>query len=197
VLSNIGQSEQELAGMKRALELDPLSVVINTNFAVALFHAGRLEDAITQYRRTLDMDGNFYYARYNLGTALMVKGNTAEALAEYQKAAELSDDPVPIGFVGHLYGVMGRKDEARKILEQLLQMRGQHYVCTYSLACVCLGLGDRDRAIKWLEQGYQERDGYDLCSIRIDPILNSLHGDPRFEALAEKIVPNAQFGDKT
>jgi TolB-like protein/Flp pilus assembly protein TadD len=197
VLANIGQSERQLAEMKRALELDPLSLVINTNSGVALRCAGRLDDAIAQFRKTIEMDGTFYFARYNLGNALEVKGNLAEAMAQYQKAAELTDDPVPIGFVGHLCGVMGRKEEARKILEQLRQMRTQRYTCAYSLACVFLGLGERDEAVKWLEQGYQERDGYNIGPIRIDPILTSLHGDPRFEALAEKIVPAREFGARS
>ena len=59
------------------------------------------------------------------------------------------------------------------------------------------GLGDRDQALSWLEQGYRDRDGYYMAVIRIDPVLASLHGDPRFEALAEKIVPASQFGAKT
>ena len=194
VLSNIGQSERELSEMKRALELDPLSLVINTNVGVALLRAGRLDEAIAQLRKTVEMDSNFYFAHYNLGIALEVKGNVREALAEYQKAAELSDDPVPMGYAAHLYGVMGRKDEARKILEQLRQIRGQHYIPAYSLALVYLGLGDRDQALNWLEEGYRERDGYNIGPIRIDPLLTPLHGDPRFEALAEKIVPAREFG---
>jgi hypothetical protein len=60
-----------------------------------------------------------------------------------------------------------------------------------------LGLGDRNDALNWLEQGYRERDGFNIGEIRIDPLLVSLHGDPRFEALAEKIVPVSQFGSAT
>jgi TolB-like protein/Flp pilus assembly protein TadD len=193
-LANIGQTEREMAEMKRALELDPLSLVINTNVGVACLHAGRLAEAIAQLRKTVEMDGSFYFARWNLGLALELKGSIPEAIAEYQKASELSGDPVPMGYLGHIYGISGRRNEARKILEQLRQMRAQHYTCAYSFACVCLGLGERDEALKWLEQGYQERDGFDLGAIRVDPILTSLHGDAGFEALAEKIIPAANFG---
>ena len=65
----------------------------------------------------------------------------------------------------------------------------------YCLAVVSLGLGDRSDTVNWLEQGYRERDGFDIGEIRIDPLLSPLHGDPRFEALAEKILPAREFGN--
>ena len=139
------------------------------------------------------MDGSFYFSRWNLGVVLELKGHVPEAIAEYQKAIELSGDPVPMGYLGRLYGLSGRKDEARKILDQLRQMRAQHYVPAYSLACVHIGLGERSEAVKWLEKGYEERDGFDLGAIRVDPILFPLHGDAGFEALAERVLPAKDF----
>src|SRR4029077_19955043 len=92
-----------------------------------------------------------------------------------------------------LYAAQGRKDEAQQILQRLRERREQHYTTAYSLALVYLGLGDRNEALNWLEEGYRERDGFNIGPIRIDPLLTPLHGDPRFEALAEKIVPVAEF----
>jgi TolB-like protein/tetratricopeptide (TPR) repeat protein len=192
-LAATGQSQRELAEMKRALELDPLSLIINTNLGVAYFYAGQLDEAIAQLRKTVEMDSNFYFAHANLGEALELKGTIPEAIAEYQKATALSDDPVPKGYLGHLYATIGRKDEALKILDQLRQMRAQHYTSAYSLALIYLGLGDRAEALNWLEQGYRERDGFNIGPIRADPLLTPLRSDPRFEALAEKIVPAAEF----
>ena len=193
VLANVGQTEREMQEMKRALELDPLSLVINTNVGVASIHAGQLDQAIAQLRKTLEMDASFYYARYNLGLALELKGDTAGAIDQFQKAV-VPDDPVPLWYLGHLYGLLGRKDEARKILEQLQQERKQRYTPAYALAVVYLGLGDRDQALRCLEDGYAERDGFNIGAIRVDPLLKPLHGDPRFEELAEKIVPARIFG---
>ncbi|MDB5987563.1 MAG: Adenylate cyclase, partial [Nevskia sp.] len=192
-LANLGQSARELAEMQRALQLSPLSLIINANVGVAYLHSGQLDAAIAQLRKTIAMDGSFYYGHWNLGVALETKGQSAEAIAEYRRAVALSDDPVPMGILGHIYGTSGRKDEARKILEQLQRMRSQHYTSAYALAVVYLGLGDRNQALNWLEQAYVERDGFDVGPIRVDPILASLHGDPRFEALAEKIVPARDF----
>jgi serine/threonine-protein kinase len=139
------------------------------------------------------MDGAFYYALYSLGLALELKGAIPEAIAEYQKAIAISDDPVPLGMLGRLYAAQGQKDEAQKILRQLRQRREQHYTAAYSLALIYLGMGDHNEALNWLEKGFQERDGFNIGPIRVDPLLTSLRGDPRFQALAEKIVPLAQF----
>ena len=192
-LANIGQNEREVAVMKRAVELDPLSLIINSNLGWAYIHAGRLDGAVAQFRKTVEMDGSFYYARYGLALALELKGAIPEAIAEYQKTISISDDSVPLGMLGRLYAAHGRKDEAQKILQQLRQIREQQYIPAYSLALVYLGLGDRNEALNWLEQGYREHDGFNIGPIRVDPLLTSLHGDPRFEALAEKIVPAHEF----
>jgi FOG: TPR repeat len=92
-LANVGQNERELTEMKRAVELDPLSLVINSNLGWAYIHLGRLDEAIAQLRKTVEMDGGFYYARYALGLALELKGAIPEAIAEYQKAIAITEDP--------------------------------------------------------------------------------------------------------
>ncbi len=192
-LAAAGQTEREIAEMKRALELDPLSLIINANLGQAYINVNRYDDAIAQLRKTIEMEGSFYFAHQMLGEALDLKGQIPEAITEYEKAIALNDDPIPKALLGHLYGRIGRKDEARKILEELRQTREQRYIEAYGLAIVYLGLGDRNETFNWLEQGYRDRDGYYMAVIRIDPVLVSLHGDPRFEALAEKIVPAAEF----
>jgi TolB-like protein/Tfp pilus assembly protein PilF len=192
-LTAIGDLDRALAEVRRAQELDPLSLIINTNVGWGLLIKGRYDEAVAQLRKTIEMDGNFYYARYILGQALQLSGHIAEAEKEYKKASELATDPVPLAYLAHLHGTNGRKEEARKIVSQLLEMRNQHYVDAYCLAIAYLGLGDRAEAMNWLEQGYRDRNGYELDSLRVDPFLTALHGDPRFEALAEKIVPAREF----
>jgi TolB-like protein/Tfp pilus assembly protein PilF len=186
-LSALGQSENEIAEMKRALELDPLSLIINANLGWAYIHARRFDEAIAQLRKTVEMEGGFYFARYSLAMALELKGSISEAIAEYQRAIALNDDPFPLALLGHLYARIGRRDEALQILEQLRERRRQRYVQAYCLAVVNLGLGDHNEAINWLEEGYRERDGFGMGTIRIDPLLDPLRGDPRFEALAAKV----------
>jgi TolB-like protein/Tfp pilus assembly protein PilF len=195
-LANVGQTEREIAELKRAVELDPLSLVINSNLGVAYIHAGRLDEAIAQLRKTVELDGAFYYSRYNLAQAQELKGLIPEATAEYQKTMSMTEDPVPLGMLGRLFALHGQKDEALKILQRLRQSREQRYTAAYALALICVGLGDRNEALKWLEQGYREHDGFNIGPIRVDPLLAPLHGDPRFEALAERIVPAREFAKK-
>jgi TolB-like protein/Flp pilus assembly protein TadD len=192
-LANMGQFDREVSELKRAVELDPLSLICNTNLGFAYIHSGRLDEAVAQLRKTVELDGSFYYARYTLALALELKGAIREALAEYERTVTITDDSVPLGMLGRLYAAQGRRAEAEKILQQLRERRERGYIPAYSLALVYLGLGDRTEAINWLETGYREHDGFNLGPIRIDPLLTPLHGDPRFEALAEKIVPAREF----
>lgn len=192
-LSATGQIESEIAEMKRALELDPLSLIINANLGQAYIYANRFDEAIAQLRKTVGMDAAFYFGRYMLGEALELKGQLPEALAEYQKAIALNDDPFSRALLGHLYGKLGRQDEARQIAQHLLEARKQRYFEAYGLTLVYLGMGDHDEALTWLEQDYRDRNGFTMAVIRVDQFLDPLHGDPRFEALAEKVVPAREF----
>ena len=124
---------------------------------------------------------------------MLLTGRTPEAIGEYQKALSLSDDPWVKGLLGHAYAKAGRQDEARALLTELLRAAEQSYVEGYNIAIIHLGLGEREEALAWLEQGYRNRDGFSLTWIRVDPFLAPLRGDPRFEALAEKIVPARDF----
>ena len=193
VLAATGEQARELAELKRALELDPLSLIIQTNLGVAYLHNSRIDEAIAHFRKAIELDGTFHYAQRSYGLALELQGKIPEAISYYEKAASLTDAPIELGMLGRIYGIVGRKDEAQKILERLRQSRAQRYTAAYSLALVALGLGDKTEALHWLEEGYRDRDGDALGVIRVDPPLASLHGDPRFEALAEKIVPASQF----
>src|SRR6266536_2162777 len=115
------------------------------------------------------------------------------AIVECQKARALNDDPSVLGVLARAYGLSGNKMEAEKILDQLKELSKQRYVSAYSFALVYLGLGDKEEELRWLEQSYQDRAGSDIGFIRVDPLLDPLRGDPRFEALAEKIVPMREF----
>ena len=186
----LGQFEKAVAEVKRALELDPLSLVINADVGTTLTNARRYDQAIEQLRKTVEMDPGFYYAHWTLGNALELKGLTEEAIAEYKEAIALNDDPLPRALLGHLYAKIGRKNEALAILKQLRELREsskQRYVSPYNLALIHIGLGQKDEAIQLLEETYEERDGYDIAFIKVEPLLDPLRGDPRFEALVQKV----------
>ena len=186
-LTPLGQFDEAIAEIKRALKLDPLSVIINADLGTILFTARRYDDAIAQLRKTLEMDPTFYYAHYNLGEALEMKGRVPEAIAEYEKAIALDDDPLPRALLGRLYAKIGRKDEARQILQRLRDSAKQRYITPYLSAMIHIGLGEKDQAIDFLEKTYEDRDGYSIGFIKVDRDLDPLRGDPRFEALVQKV----------
>ncbi len=190
VLGPLGQFEEAIAEARRSLELDPLSVIINADYGSALTNARRYDQAIEQLRKTVEMDPGFYYAHWTLGNALELKGFTEEAIAEYKKAIALNDDPLPRALLGHLYAKLGRKDEALAILKQLRELREsskERYVSPYNLALIHIGLGQKNEAIQLLEETYEERDGYNIVFIKVEVLLDPLRGDPRFEALVQKV----------
>jgi tetratricopeptide (TPR) repeat protein len=171
--------------------------VINADLGNSYYRARRYNEAIKQLRKTVDLDPGFYYAHWNLGSALAANGDLAGAIEEYEKARGLNDDPSMLGLLGNAYAAAGKKAEAIKIHDELEAISKQRYVSDYSFAIVNLGLGYRDEALRRLQRSYQDRAGDSLRFIRVDPLLDPLRLDPRFEALAEKIIPAREFKSQT
>ncbi len=188
VLSALGQFERAIAEGKRAVELDPLSLIINTDLGQDFFYSRRYDEAIAQLRKTIEMDPRFYFAHWALGTALQLKGQLSEAVAEYSKAVELNDDPSVLALLGQAYARAGQRDEAQKILVRLSEEAKSRYVQAYSFALMYLALGDKERAIDEMERAYRERDA-NVAQIKVDPMLDDLRGNQRFEALVNRIFP--------
>ena len=184
---SLGEFDRAIAELRRAQQLDPLSLIINADLGVVLLLARRYDEAIAQLRKTIEMDPRFYYAHWNLGEALELKGQLHEALAEYKKAAELNDDPLVLGLLAQAYAKLGQRDEALKMLDELQQLAKRRYVANYSFALVHIALGEKDKAIDYLEHAYRDRGGPEISGIKVDPMLDPLRGDPRFEALVQKV----------
>jgi TolB-like protein/Flp pilus assembly protein TadD len=187
VFSALGRFDEAIAEVKRAIELDPLSLVANVDLGTTYVYARRFDDAIAQVRRAVELDDNFYYAHYQLGIALESKGLIDAAIAEYEKAHQLNDDPIVPGLLGRAYAVRGRRDDALKMLAQLKEESARRYVPPYGFALIYLGLGDQEESLRWLEKDFSDQDGWNIGFIKVDPLLDPLRGDPRFEALAQKV----------
>jgi TolB-like protein/Flp pilus assembly protein TadD len=184
-----GRFSESLAENERAHELDPLSLIINASYASSLAGAGRYEEAVKQARKTLDLDPELVPGHEILGQIYEDEGKLNEAIIEYSKANELGPTPSNFAMLAHAYAKTGRMGETRKILDKLSDLSGQQYVGAYPLAVVHLALGEKDEALRLLEQSFVERDillqGL-FGSIKIDKRLDPLRHDPRFQKLVER-----------
>ena len=184
----VGQFDPAIAEAKRAVELDPLSLIINADFSWLYLCSRRYDEAEAQARKTLEIDPHFFLAHYYLGEILQFKGHLTDAIAEYQKAFDLTNDPYPLAALGQARARNGQKDEARKILGRLDEEAKSRFVAPYAKALVLNALGEKAHAIDELERAYREGTGAYLFVIKVDPFLDDLRGDPRFEALVQKIT---------
>jgi len=187
-LAALGQFDEAIAEGKRSVELDPLSIVINADLGETFFYARRFDESVAQLRKTLEIDPTSFYAHDNLGIALQANGDLSGAIAEYEKAKQLSDNPAVATFWAQAKAHTGDKDAARRMLSELDQISQHREVPSYLRALLYLSLNNKDEALRWLEQGYEERDGSNICWINVDPLLDPLRGDPRFEALVKKVI---------
>ncbi len=187
-LAALGRFEEAIAEVKHAVELDPLSPVINTDLGTTFYYAHRYDESARQLRKTLEIDPTFFYAYFNLGIALQAKGDLSGAISEYEKAKQLSDNTFVSTLCAQAKAHAGDKDAALRMLSDLDKISQSREVLGYYRALLYLSLNNRGEALHWLEQGLKERDGADISWINVDPLLDSLHGDPRFEALVQKVI---------
>ena len=188
-LTALGRTQDSLVESKRALELDQLDLNINVHLGWHYLYAREYDRAIKQFEKALQMDRNYGLAHWYLGRSYEEKKMYGEAAAELGKAKELlNGNAILAGDLGHLYAVSGRKDEARKIIEELQQISQQQHDWPYCIALIYAGLGEKDRALEWLQKAYEDRSDW-LIYLRVDPRLDGLRSDARFERLANLIVP--------
>jgi TolB-like protein/Tfp pilus assembly protein PilF len=186
--ATLRQPDRSIAELKRALELDPLSMIINADFSIIYLYAGRYDAAEAQARKTLEIDPRSFVAHYYLGAALQLTRRLKEAIPEFRKAVELNNDPYSIAMLAQAYARNGQTDEAQKLLAHLNEMAKSAEVPEYTVALVYTSLGEKERAIEALERGFAGGNKSYLFLLPGDPFLDDLRGDPRFEALVQKIT---------
>jgi TolB-like protein/DNA-binding winged helix-turn-helix (wHTH) protein/Tfp pilus assembly protein PilF len=182
-----GLIAESIATSNRARELDPFSLSISVQRGFVLENARRYDEAIEQLRSVIAMDPNHYQAYWTLGHTYAASGRFAEAVTAAEKAVALSDRvPGALGILGLVYGLAGRRDDATRVLNELLELNKQRYVTPAALVNVYIGLGDKERALTWLEKAYEERSNY-IAYLNVFPIVDPLRSDPRFAGLLQKV----------
>jgi TolB-like protein/Flp pilus assembly protein TadD len=189
LLISLGRFNEAVKEGERAVDLDPLSLIINADLGGDLMLSRRFDEAIAQLRRTLALDANFSYAHWNLGEALYLKGDVTGAIAEYEKAKALDDDPEILGLLGRAYAETGHPEKATEILSKLKETAQHQYVRRYIFALIYIGLGQKETAIQYLEDAFSDNETVDTTWIKVDPALDPLRNEPRFQQLIAKMFP--------
>ena len=184
-----GQHDLAIASVQQARRIDPLSSMIGSDIGWYYYFARRFDEAIEHCRRTRELDPGFYWAELCIQLSLQQQGDWAGLVEEARRqireldpeAEELArlenDDP---------------KDAARTVWEWRLRHMEIHaqtaFVAPADLAQLHMALGNQDRALQLLEEGFELRAGWILPFLTVDPLFDPLRGDPRFDDLVTRIA---------
>jgi TolB-like protein/DNA-binding winged helix-turn-helix (wHTH) protein/Flp pilus assembly protein TadD len=184
-LSLLGRYEEAITEMKKAENLDPLSLIINADLAELLVLAHSYDESIRQSRKTIEMDPDFALAHNQLAQAYLQKHMYDEAVAEMQKAVQFSgESPTCIANLARAYVAAGKRSEAVKLLSDLKKRSNTGYSNAAEIAMIYASLGDTDQAMNWLDKGYEERFN---PGVLLRPGFDPLRSDSRFQTLVRRV----------
>ena len=183
-LSPMGRHDEAVAEMKIAMEKEPLYLIQGANFAGVLMYARRFDEALEQAKKTYDLDPNFIGGRNWLAHTYNTKGMYAESLAIAEKSWE-ADMPF-FADAGFAYARTGQRDKALAVIEKWKEREKVRYVQNYWVAITYAAIGDKDGAFAALEKAYKHHDWF-LQRIKVDPFMDPLRDDPRYDELVKRL----------
>ena len=186
-LMAMGRLDEALAEGRVAVELDSASVSIRRSLGWLLYYSRQSESALENLRRALTMDPTAEETHRLLALVYLQQGRYDDAAAAFREAIANSGNPVlAMSGLGHVAARRGRLDQARKVLSDLEERARSQYVSPVPMVGLQVALGDFDSAFEGLERAHEERRGW-LAYLRIEPMLQPLHGDARFQRLLERM----------
>jgi tetratricopeptide (TPR) repeat protein len=189
-LRGVGRTDEAWREIKRAEELDPLSLVIINNIAENYVDRGDLTSAVKQIDRMFDLDPNFWAAHQTLGIVLVKQGRYADALAEAQKSLQYSNrSNASLALLGHVYGKLARRSDAEEVIKELEKRYTDKQADSRDLVIVYTGLDDKNRAFDWLERAFADKSVF-LAFLKLEPLMETLHSDPRWNDLERRVGVN-------
>ena len=185
-LTAMGRFEESIAAGKQTLEIDPLSPAVYNELGWALKHAGRYQAALEQYRKGLELDPDFEQSRWVLGELYLETGRYQEALSETDKLVGLAPGKDSMSWAANVYARVGRRAEARRILNELKERAKQEYVSPVAFARIFAGLGETEQALNLLEKAFADRD-VRLVMLKVESAWAPLRSNPRFQDLLRRM----------
>jgi adenylate cyclase len=186
-LTATSRLEEAVQEMKKALELEPASLVMNTFMGATLYYAGRYDEALDQCRRTIQMDPNFAVAHWHLGLVYEQKQVLDAATEEFKKAVSLSGgSPLMSAALARAYAESQKKHEANEMLNELNELAKRQYVSAYEVATIYVALGNNEQAFQLLEEAYGEHS-FHLVYLNVSPQFKPVSSDRRFQNLVQRV----------
>jgi tetratricopeptide (TPR) repeat protein len=188
-----GRAGEALGRAQRALEIDPLSPLINMNVGWTYFSIGRSDEALDHAGKMTETEPDFYGACWLKGAIRLAEGRYADAVEELKRAVSLGGHQIVVADLASAYALAARRDEATSILDRLLEMRRRHYVPAICMARVYSRLGETEKAIDWLQTAFDERNGEmvflqgEIAGAAEGDSLNRLGSDPRVKDLLRRM----------
>jgi TolB-like protein/DNA-binding winged helix-turn-helix (wHTH) protein/Flp pilus assembly protein TadD len=184
-LSLMGRNKEAIAEMDKAVNLDPVSPVVNADLAELLLIAHLPDESIQQSRKTIEMNPGFAFAHNQLAQAYIEKQKFGEAIAELQEAIRLAgDSPIFVANLARAYAGSNQKAKAVELLENLKKRSDPGSPLVAEIAMIYTALGEKDQAMTWLEKGYQGRFNPGVLE---RPCFDALRSEPRFQDLMHRI----------
>lgn len=189
-LKAFGRHSEAIEQCKKVLELDPLSPFSHISLSYGYYFARQFDKAIIECEKGLELDKRTTFAYRNLGLVYLQKGEYKKALENLEKASELSNGNIAYEiYLGYTYGIAGMEEKAADVLKKLRSISEKQYVPSYNFAMVHLGLGEIDKTFEFLEKAFEERSGF-ILFLNVEPMVDGLRSDPRFQKLIAKIGLN-------
>ncbi len=182
-----GRESEAIREMKKAVEIEPLSLVNNAELSWAYYLANQNDAALEQIQKTIAIEPTFAYSYFVLGLVHAATGKSTEALTAFREGKKLSPDWIELeAELAYTQALAGNRHEAEALLAKVLDAADTRYVNPVHIAAVYSALGDNDLAIEWLERGYREKSSW-MKWIAIEPQLERLRTDPRFQNLTRRV----------
>jgi serine/threonine protein kinase/tetratricopeptide (TPR) repeat protein len=182
-----GRFDEAIAEGRRAQELEPLSLIMNTYLGYIYTLAHRYDESFPWFQKGIELEPGSNIAHAELAWTYAFKGMFAEAIAEHRKMSQPPAEGSLISAgIGYVYAVSGRRDEALKIIHHFKELAKEKYVDGYQMATIYSGLGDKDEAFHWLNRGIEQRSTSSVF-VKYDPFFDRLHSDPRFPEVLRRI----------
>jgi TolB-like protein/Flp pilus assembly protein TadD len=193
-LTAMGKLDEAIVERKKAVDLDPISPLLNSALAEAYYHARRFDVTIDESHKALELDPGYAIALVNIGRAYEQMGMHQQARDAFQTILAFApNSPAILALMGHEYAVSGDMAHANQILARLTALSSKKYVPAVYFALVYIGLGRKDDAFRWLDKAYGERCEY-LVYLSSEPLADPLRADPRFSGLLSRIGLRAAGG---